>query len=92
MTPWAALSGFLHRRWGMWQYLAVRTASKTALSLERERNAATAAVVRSLPPGSELLECERGGRMRWIRIPPAECAPGTARKHEQARIAPSSQR
>jgi len=55
---------------GLWGYLASRVHGRTAVELERERNAATAAVIPLLPPGSELLETEPGGRTRMIRMAP----------------------
>jgi hypothetical protein len=53
-------------RGGLWWYLAVRAESRMALELERERNRATARVLRLLPDGCELLEYEREGRCRFI--------------------------
>lgn len=70
MASWSALTGSLRRHGGLWQYLIARSADQTAFSLERERNDATGNIIRTLPPGGELIECERGGRLRVIRMPP----------------------
>jgi hypothetical protein len=52
---------------GLWQYLIARAKGKTSLELERERNRATVEALRQLPPGYEILEYEREGRLRVIR-------------------------
>jgi hypothetical protein len=52
---------------GLWRFLIVRASGRTAVELERERNRATAEVIRSLPRDCELLEYEREGRLRVIR-------------------------
>ena len=52
---------------GLWRFLIVRAMGRTAVELERERNRATAEVIRLLPPDCELLEYELGGRCRVIR-------------------------
>jgi len=52
---------------------------RTAAALERERNNATAELIRLMPPGTELLEYEPGGRLRIIRMPgPAAARPALA--------------
>lgn len=61
---------------GLWRFLIVRTRGRTAVELERERNRATAEVIRLLPRDCELLEYEREGRLRVIRRSgPATTAP-----------------
>ena len=55
------------RRGGLWRYLTARAKGRTAVELERERNRATIEALRQLPPGCELLEYEREGRLRVIR-------------------------
>ena len=52
---------------GLWRFLIVRARGRTAIELERERNRATAEVIRLLPGDCELLEYERDGRLRVIR-------------------------
>jgi len=61
---------------GLWRFLAVRAEGRTAVELERERNRATAEVIRLLPGDCELLEYEPKGRLRVIRRsgPPATAA------------------
>lgn len=57
---------------GLWQYLTERVRARTAIELERERNAATANVIPLLPSGAELKEWDTAhGRKREIRIAPA---------------------
>ena len=52
---------------GLWRFLVVRARGRTAVELERERNRATAEVIRLLPSDCELLEYEPKGRLRVIR-------------------------
>lgn len=59
--------GITRRCAGSWSYFIVRAQGRTAMELERERNRATAEALRLLPDGCELLEYERGGRLRVIR-------------------------
>jgi hypothetical protein len=66
---WHAMLGIARSSGGLWQYLTERTRGRTAIRLEQERNQATAAVIRALPPGGELLEYEPQGRLRIIRRP-----------------------
>jgi len=56
---------------GLWKYLAARASGRTAIELERERNRATAAAIQLLPAGAEMMEYEREGRFRVIRMPKA---------------------
>ncbi|MFJ4623031.1 hypothetical protein [Streptomyces sp. NPDC088812] len=55
---------------GFWGYMTERTKSRTAIELERERNAATANVIPMLKPGVDFMESEEGGRTRVIRVAP----------------------
>lgn len=61
---------------GLWRFLIARSSDRTSVSLERERNRATADVLPLVPPGCELLEYELHGRLRVIRkvlpIPPGQ--------------------
>jgi hypothetical protein len=66
---WHAMLGIARSDGGLWQYLTERTRGRTAIRLEQERNQATTAVIRALPPGGELLEYEPQGRLRIIRRP-----------------------
>ena len=52
---------------GLWRFLIARTKGRVAIELERERNRATADVIRLLPGDCELLEYEPEGRLRVIR-------------------------
>ncbi len=71
MGLWRTLAGsLLHRGGGFWSYMTERTKSRTAIELERERNAATANVIPLLPPGIDFMESEDGGRTRVIRTAP----------------------
>lgn len=55
--------------YGLWRFLAIWVHGRAVVALERERNAGTAQALELLPPGSELMECELGGRLRVIRLP-----------------------
>jgi hypothetical protein len=61
--------GFARGCTGVWGFLTARVCARTAVELERERNAGTRSVLRLLPPGGELVEYERSGRLRVIRMP-----------------------
>jgi hypothetical protein len=63
----AGLAGITRCCGGLWRFLIVRAKGRTAVELERERNRATAEVIRLLPGGCELLEYEPKGRLRVIR-------------------------
>lgn len=75
MTPVVPLSGLRRLCGGLWHFLIARSADRTALALERERNAATATILRQLPRGALLLESEHGGRLRVVRMPDLPAAP-----------------
>jgi hypothetical protein len=75
----AGIAGMSRRCGGLWRFLITWSQGRTAVELERERNRATAEVLRLLPGGCELLEYERGGRLRVIRRPgPAEAGEAPA--------------
>ncbi|MFI6644580.1 hypothetical protein [Streptomyces sp. NPDC050504] len=63
-------TSFFRRGGGFWEYMSERTKSRTAIELERERNAATANVIPMLKPGVDFMESEEGGRTRVIRVSP----------------------
>jgi hypothetical protein len=65
MTAWLTL--IPRGGGGLWRFLTERVRARTAIELEHERNRATAAALRDLPDGSELLEYEPHGRLRIIR-------------------------
>jgi hypothetical protein len=62
---------------GLWRFLTERVRARTAIELEHERNRATAAALRDLPDGGELLEYEPHGRLRIIRRPTPVAPPAT---------------
>jgi hypothetical protein len=63
-------TSFFRRGGGFWGYMTERTKSRTAIELERERNAATKDVIPMLKPGIDFMETEEGGRTRVIRYAP----------------------
>jgi hypothetical protein len=63
----AVIFGLTRLRGGLWGYLTARVEGRTAVALERERNRATARALELVPPGCELLEYERQGRLRVVR-------------------------
>lgn len=63
-------TSFFRRGGGFWGYMTERTKSRTAIELERERNAATTNVIPMLKPGIDFMETEEGGRTRAIRYAP----------------------
>ncbi|MEU6379246.1 hypothetical protein [Streptomyces sp. NPDC046909] len=65
-----ATSLLRHGGGGFWEYMTERAKNRTAIELERQRNAATANVIPMLKPGVDFLETEEGGRTRVIRIAP----------------------
>ncbi|WP_331760978.1 hypothetical protein [Streptomyces anulatus] len=72
MGPLTWVMNLFRRDGGMWGYLTERTKSRTAIELERERNAATVSVLPLLPPGTDFMESEVGGRTRVIRMMPVQ--------------------
>jgi hypothetical protein len=60
---------------GLWEFLTARVQARKAVELERERNSGTATALQLLPPGAELLEYERDGRLRVIRMPDRPAVP-----------------
>src|SRR5207249_4212341 len=67
MALWGGIAGIARvtrRCDGLWRFLIVRAKGRTAVELERERNRATAEVIRLLSNGDELLEFETKGRLR----------------------------
>ena len=70
MALWGSIAGLVgvtRRCGGLWKFLIVRASGRTAMDLERERNRATAEVIRLLPGDCEFLEYEPKGRLRVIR-------------------------
>jgi hypothetical protein len=67
MAVWWSIPGIARCCGGLWRLLIVRARGRTAIELERERNRATAEVIRLLPSDCELLEYEPEGRLRVIR-------------------------
>ncbi|WP_405859810.1 hypothetical protein OG361_34320 [Streptomyces sp. NBC_00090] len=74
----------------MWGYLTERTKSRTAIELERERNAATVSVLPLLPPGTDFMESEVGGRTRVIRMMPIQSRDSGIAGGDEAVPAPPS--
>ncbi|MFI1953114.1 hypothetical protein ACH437_14895 [Streptomyces xinghaiensis] len=72
MGPLTWVMSLFRRDGGLWGYLTERTKSRTAIELERERNAATANVLPLLQPGTDFMETEKGGRTRVIRMMPVQ--------------------
>ncbi|WP_055529540.1 hypothetical protein [Streptomyces graminilatus] len=71
MELWTMATGLFRRGGGgFWAYMTERTKNRTAVELERERNAATANVIPLLAPGTDFMESEDGGRTRVIRTAP----------------------
>jgi hypothetical protein len=68
MAHLLGIVGAAPRTDNLWKYLTARMHGRTAVALERERNIATATAIRLLPAGAELLEYEREGRLRVIRM------------------------
>ncbi|MEU9136925.1 hypothetical protein AB0D33_13305 [Streptomyces sp. NPDC048404] len=52
---------------GLLRYLTERLHARTAVEMERERNAHTVAVLPLMKPGMDFFESEPGGRTRVIR-------------------------
>lgn len=70
MVGWCGITGITRIArccGGLWRLLIVWANGRTAVELERERNRATAEVIRLLPRDCELLEYEPDGRLRVIR-------------------------
>jgi hypothetical protein len=67
MVVWCGITGIARCWEGLWRFLTVRAKGRTAVELERERNRATAEVIRLLPRDCEVLEYEPNGRLRVIR-------------------------
>jgi hypothetical protein len=70
MVGWCGITGITRIAQccdGLWRFLIARAMARTAVELERERNRATAEVIRLLPIDCELLEYEPDGRLRVIR-------------------------
>jgi hypothetical protein len=71
MALWGSIAGLAEvtrRCGGLWKFMIVRARGRTAVELERERNRATAEVIRLLPGDCEFLEYEPEGRLRVIRM------------------------
>jgi len=73
MTALGLIGSVARGRFGLWQYLAVRSAERTRLELERERSRSGLAVLAVIPPGAVLLDVGPGG-MRVIKMPDRCCA------------------
>ena len=72
MALWGSIAGLVgvtRRCGGLWKFMITRASGRTAVELERERNRATAEVIRLLPGDCEFLEYEPKGRLRVIRRP-----------------------
>jgi hypothetical protein len=70
MALWGSIVGLagVTRLWGgPWRFLILWVEGRRAVELERERNRATAEMIRLLPRNCELLEYEPKGRLRVIR-------------------------
>ena len=83
------ITGFTRCCNGLWRFLITRTKGRVAIELKRERNRATADVIRLLPGDCELVEYEPEGRLRVIRRS-RPTATGPALTGE-ARLSPSGE-
>jgi hypothetical protein len=72
MTPLGLIGSVARSRIGLWQYLAVRSADRTRLELERERSRSGLSVLAAMPPGAVLLDVGPGG-VRMIKMPEQHC-------------------
>jgi hypothetical protein len=71
---------------GLWAFLIAWTRGKSAVELERERNAGTARAIQLLPPGAELREGDPRGWHRVIRMPETPLVtPAVARGADEPR-------
>ena len=67
MAALRLIGSMARTRMGLWQYLAVRSADRTRLELERERSRSALSVLAAMPPGATVLDVGPGG-MRVIKM------------------------
>lgn len=73
MTALGLIGSVVRTHFGLWQYLAARSADRTRLELERERSRSGLSALAAMPPGAMLLDVGQGG-MRVIKMPGQCCA------------------